>query len=191
MRALDPGLRPERGHRRVRRHAEVRASSTRRRSRARRCRTPRRSAALFLTTEALVAEKPEKEQAAPAACRAAGTWTSRSDVPRHVGGPGFGPGPFSCVPGTLSCAGPPFAPDRGRGCHQAIEPRRRPRRTEGWSPSLHEAGPRDRPGAPLPMCEPAGRGGARTSSRRAGEDGRIPLDGCGRHQARAPARRPP
>ena len=39
---------------------EDRASSTRPRSPARRCRTPRRSPALFLTTEAVIAEKPEK-----------------------------------------------------------------------------------------------------------------------------------
>ena len=57
------------------------ASSTRRRSCASRCRTRRRVAALLITTEAMVADRPKKD-GAPAACPAAewaaawATWTS-------------------------------------------------------------------------------------------------------------------
>ena len=60
-------------------------------------------AALFLTTEAVVAEKPEKEKAAPP-CPAAATWTSssRASTQHRNGGrtprSAFGPGSARPVP---------------------------------------------------------------------------------------------
>ena len=63
---------PERRHRRDRSTSSRPASSTRPWSPARRCRTPRRSRKNILTTEAIVAEAPEKP--GPAAARP--TWAA-------------------------------------------------------------------------------------------------------------------
>ena len=70
VRTAKPGPGPERRHRRGRGSSSRPASSTRPWSPARRSRTPRRSAKNILTTEAIVAEAPEKAGAGPAAaCR--------------------------------------------------------------------------------------------------------------------------
>ena len=55
----------QRDDRRVRGHARRRASSTRPRSRGRPSRTPRRSRAMVLTTEAMITDKPEPKSAMP------------------------------------------------------------------------------------------------------------------------------
>ena len=116
VRGLKAGLGPQRRHRRVRRHGQGRASSSRPRSPAPRCRTPRRSPALFLTTEAVIADKPEKAGAGcpAAACRAAVTWTSdpriSSSHDRTKTRGGFPPGK------------PPFGvPRLGHPCHSSDE----------------------------------------------------------------------
>ena len=111
-RCLHGRPRPQRRDRRVRRHVRRPASSTRPRSPARRCRTPRRSPALFLTTEAVVADKPEKAAPPPACPAAAATWTSKAQgtASRTARGtPGRSASGFPAAagprPGSIAAAG--------------------------------------------------------------------------------------
>ena len=130
-------------------------------------------AALFLTTEAVVADKPEKEKAPADAAVAAGTWTSKStaNVSRKAGrarGPPFHVHRYGCreqIPGTV----PAMIGDAHPRPAREDTRRRRPQRPAvGAAPAgrlrLRRARPRPGP-VRGPACTPTSPAARRRGGR--------------------------